>query len=56
MLRCGVDSQFLRKENLRLTKEVKRLMTAEKRFDTESLLDNRALTRCAAAELRLCWN
>jgi len=38
------SKEFLRKENLRLTKEVKRLMTAEKRFDTESLLDNRALT------------
>jgi len=38
------SKEFLRKENLRLTKEVKRLMTAEKRFDTDSLLDNRALT------------
>ena len=38
------SKEYLRKENLRLTKEVKRLMTAEKKFDTDSLLDKKALT------------
>jgi len=38
------SKEFLRKENLRLSKEVKRLMTAEMRFTTESLLDKKCLT------------
>jgi len=38
------SKEYLRKENLRLSKEVKRLMTAEMRFDTESLLDKKCLT------------
>jgi len=38
------SKEYLRKENLRLSKEVKRLMTAEMRFNTESLLDKKCLT------------
>ena len=37
------SKEYLRKENLRLTKEVKRLMTAEMKFDTNSLLDKKCL-------------
>merc|ERR1712159_592090 len=38
------SKEYLRKENLRLTKEVKRLMTAEMNFNSESLLDKKCLT------------
>lgn len=38
------SKEYLRKENLRLSKEVKRLMTAEMSFKTESLLDKKCLT------------
>merc|ERR1712216_921319 len=38
------SKEYLRKENLRLTKEVKRLQTAEMHFDSESLLDKKCLT------------